>query len=292
MRSSERLLANIFRIIFRKYVRRFDERSPEGVLKKSLSMLDGEALIEVREYVRSKMHPAGGFVDKAGKPDLYYTLFGYFLSSALGQNDELFPTVKFVENEIRTRELDGIHFHCAAILASGLSDDRKLWKDIKHKLHKNLKNQLSRQPAYGAFITLLACWYLNDYRGLFQVRSHLNRLSENGTIPSTVIAALMVLRRSFNKPADDLKIKLPDFYGQDGGFKAVKNAPVADLLSTAVVLYAHYFNGDDLRLIKPECLNFVDSLYSDGGFGGNILDPEPDIEYTFYGLLALGSLAD
>jgi hypothetical protein len=45
-------------------------------------------------------------------------------------------------------------------------------------------------------------------------------------------------------------------------------------------------------MIKPDCLDFIDSMFKNGGFGGNVLDQDPDIEYTFYGLIALGSLAD
>ncbi len=82
------------------------------------------------------------------------------------------------------------------------------------------------------------------------------------------------------------------YYSYTGGFKATEAVPVPDLLSTAVALYALDFVGYDLRRIKPECLTFTDSLFTEGGFGSNYLDPEPDIEYTFYGMLALGSLAD
>jgi len=78
---------------------------------------------------------------------------------------------------------------------------------------------------------------------------------------------------------------------KNGSFAAVKNAPVGDLLSTGVALYALKVAGADIRKIAPDCLEYIDSLYSDGGFCATILDPDPDVEYTFYGLLALGALA-
>jgi hypothetical protein len=101
-----------------------------------------------------------------------------------------------------------------------------------------------------------------------------------------------VLERSFNNPGKKLINDLLSFYDGHGGFKATQGAPLPDLLSTAVALFALSFADEDLRNIKPDCLDFVDSLYSDGGFGGNVIDQDPDIEYSFYGLLALGALAD
>lgn len=80
------------------------------------------------------------------------------------------------------------------------------------------------------------------------------------------------------------------FYREKGGFTALQNTPTEDLLSTAVALYALNYTDSDIRLIKPDCLAYVDSLFHDGGFRSTEPDVEIDIEYTFYGLLALGSL--
>ena len=82
------------------------------------------------------------------------------------------------------------------------------------------------------------------------------------------------------------------FYRANGGFTALTNAPSTDLLSTAVALFALHFTGCDLRLIRPDCFIFIDGLYRNGGFRANTLDNEIDVEYTFYGLLALGALND
>ena len=43
---------------------------------------------------------------------------------------------------------------------------------------------------------------------------------------------------------------------------------------------------------KESLLDFVDTLWSaEGGFHGNWTDDDLDLEYTYYGLLALGHLA-
>jgi len=48
----------------------------------------------------------------------------------------------------------------------------------------------------------------------------------------------------------------------------------------------------ELDGVRPRCLDFIDSLWSSrGGFRGHQGDETLDCEYTFYGLLALGNLA-
>jgi hypothetical protein len=105
------------------------------------------------------------------------------------------------------------------------------------------------------------------------------------------MAARIVLQHSFGKPVKQLQEELLQYYSK-GGFRAVMKTPLNDMLSTAVALYALHYSGADLRTLKPACLESIDSLFDAGGFGSNELDPEPDIEYTFYGVLALGALAD
>ncbi len=283
--------ANIYRIITGRYPLISGQLSPEAVLKRSLGMLDTKAARDINNYVEGRMHFSGAFKDRAGNPDLYYTLFGTFLSEALGLKEVLTRTRQYVENEIRISEPKGIYLYCASILASKLSSDKKIKAFLRKKVRKNLYDGLVKQPAYYMFVTLLACHYSGDYKGLYKVGRHLKSLPADETLPSTVIAALTVLQHTFGRPTGDLIEKLRDFYDNRGGFRAVKRAPLPDLLSTAVTLYAYGYAQQDLRTIKPECLNFIDSLYHEGGFGANMMDPEPDIEYTFYGLLALGSLA-
>jgi hypothetical protein len=93
------------------------------------------------------------------------------------------------------------------------------------------------------------------------------------------------------KKMPEAEKKLKSFYRPNGGFAAVLHAPTEDLLSTAVSLYALFFLNADIRMIKPDCLIFVDELYNNGGFRSTSSDTMTDVEYTFYGLLALGSMS-
>jgi hypothetical protein len=76
-----------------------------------------------------------------------------------------------------------------------------------------------------------------------------------------------------------------------GGFLAVPNAPMPDLLSTATALNALASVGISLEPIREKCLDYLDSLWTNAGsFHGHWLDETLDCEYTFYALLALGHL--
>jgi prenyltransferase beta subunit len=76
-----------------------------------------------------------------------------------------------------------------------------------------------------------------------------------------------------------------------GGFLAVPEAPMPDLLSTATALHAlaaaHASIGDH----RDRTLDFVDSLWTGKAFCGSWADDDEDTEYTYYALLSLGHLS-
>ena len=77
-----------------------------------------------------------------------------------------------------------------------------------------------------------------------------------------------------------------------GGFKATKEAPIPDILSTATALFAlnkiSYKTPEDLR---EKTFEMIESHWQDsGGFIGNLGETVADCEYTFYALLAMGSM--
>jgi prenyltransferase beta subunit len=291
MRLLAKLSETLFKLLSKPYLQTFEESSPEKILKLSLKLLDSKAAAGLRDFVRSKHTISGGFADRAGNPDLYYTLFGYFVAEATGI-EELFPSIRnYVGNQVEGNNIRGVHLHCAAILSSRLDGDNFRGDFFRRQIRSSWKANNKNQPSYHSFLNLLSSYYMDDYAGIFRMSQQLESL-KNNSLPCPALAAYLVLSKSFRKPTDKIIKDLLAFYQGDGGFKAVPKAPVPDLLSTAVSLYALKFAGYDLRIIKPDCLNYIDSLFHEGGFGGNSFDNEPDIEYTFYGLLALGSLAD
>jgi hypothetical protein len=258
--------------------------SIENVLKKSIRMVDLQTFQEMKDYLKSKQNSDGGFADRGGKSDLYYSLFGCYVAEALGA-DETIPSLKeFVKKYVNSENLTGIHLTCALILYSKLFGASGIPSDLRKP------NQI--QAKYSGFIKMLAFYYADDYAGLYKVQREMKSSFDGAEMPCSVTAARVVINDCFGKPTSDLIEKLNVFYRKNGSYSAVKGAPSGDLLSTGVALYALRFANTDLRIIKPDSLAYIDSLYSDGGFCAAPTDPNPDVEYTFYGLLALGSLSD
>jgi prenyltransferase beta subunit len=119
-----------------------------------------------------------------------------------------------------------------------------------------------------------------------------NAAGEDIGLTPTTAAVATVLRSLGAEIPDGLAAWLLQRHRPDGGFCAVPNVPFADLLSTATALQALSSMGTPLDAIREPCAAFVESLWHDSGaFAGSWVDPTPDCEYTFYGLLALGHLA-
>ncbi|MDP6438431.1 MAG: terpene cyclase/mutase family protein [Candidatus Brocadiia bacterium] len=77
----------------------------------------------------------------------------------------------------------------------------------------------------------------------------------------------------------------------DGGFGAHRRVPVSDLMSTFTALVT-LAEGDAMGRVNMASVGrFVKALAGpDGGFRGTTLDDATDLEYTYYGLGALGLL--
>jgi hypothetical protein len=107
---------------------------------------------------------------------------------------------------------------------------------------------------------------------------------------ATATAAAVATLRSLGRP---LPAGLGDWFLERwhpaGGFCAAPDAPLPDLLSTAVTLHALDALNAPWRDRRETVLDFLDSLWTNvGAFHGSWADDEPDAEYTFYGLVALG----
>lgn len=284
MKFLETFSKSIFRLAAGRSLKKIRTNSIENVLSRSIRLLDEETLSEIRSFVKNKQTAEGGFADRAGRCDPYYTLFGYFVAEALGMKEVMPALRRYVDSFSVSGNLKGIYQKCAIILTVKLSGSSKL--------PENMKNTEEIHLSYSDFINLLVYYYSEDFYSLFKARRKLRKVDNKADLPCAVTAANMVLEGCSGKQVTDLDDKLRVFYRGNGSFSAVHGAPQGDLLSTGVALYALRFVDSDIRIIKPDCLAWVDLLYSEGGFCATTLDAEPDVEYTFYGLLALGALSE
>ncbi|HOD83988.1 MAG: Prenyltransferase and squalene oxidase repeat protein [Planctomycetes bacterium ADurb.Bin126] len=168
-----------------------------------------------------------------------------------------------------------------------------------------------RSSAYGCFLGLAALQDLDEMEhggagqapveGAAELLACLSRLRCDGggyanppadapSAPAT--AGALVTLAQLGRPGDDESVRrLLALRSADGGFRANDLTPVADLLSTATALHALAASGVDLQPMRQQTLDFLSGLWSPkGGFRGHVFDGEIDCEYTFYGLLAAGTL--
>jgi hypothetical protein len=283
MRFWEIFSKSIFNLVAGRSLQKIRANSIETVLAKSVRMIGNETLAEMRAFVRSRQTDEGGFADRGGKCDIYYSLFGCYIAEALGVH-EVIPALKeYLKNIVLTNNLKGIHLKCAIILHVKLFGTDNIPSELNQK-----ETQLT---PYSDFLNLLSYYYSENYLALYRTQKKFKKSDINVEMPCSVTSAHLILQNCIGKPVKELEIKLNEFYRNNGSYAAVKRAPAGDLLSTGVALYALRFVNSEMRIIKPDCLAYIDSLHSEGGFCATVFDHDPDVEYTFYGLLALGALS-
>jgi prenyltransferase beta subunit len=72
------------------------------------SKLSGDAIQLIQQFISSCKHQNGGFIDKSGKQDIYYSVFGYTLSYVF-QTEINYHNEKNYLNSIDQSKLDFVH---------------------------------------------------------------------------------------------------------------------------------------------------------------------------------------
>lgn len=274
----------------------------------------GESTELVANFIRSQQSDDGGFKDRAGKSDLYYSVFGLDSLTALQQPAPAERVGTFAETT-NPEALDFVHL-CALIRCltvsqrqQGLADalcERVMQFRARDGGFSQTPNS-ERGTAYGAFLAVSALQDLGKKVPEPErlVASLQSLATEDGAWTNEVLpflgkigatnstAAVIVVLRALGAPVPESAAAwlLARAHPQ-GGFLAIPEAPIPDLLSTATALHSLASLGVPLDRVKEPCLDFIDSLWTNaGGFHGNWTDDHLDCEYTFYGLLALGHLA-
>ena len=292
MKFWEKYSRIIFKLLAQPKLKIVYPKLLEQVLAKAPQMLDDEMIFEIRSFILNQQTVQGGFADRGGKCDLYYTLFGFYIAEAFSVTEAMEPLKNYVKALVVSNDLSGVYRYCGAILYARLVGLDETAEKLREQIVLDFEHTLSKQPVYSGFLGILALYYLNDFQNIQRIISRYSQSINSGeNYPCPVRAANAVILKMTGKSSLDEKNILKSFYRKSGGFAALHHAPAEDLLSTGVALYALHFIDADIRLIKPECLNFIDNLYDQGGFRSTFADSMTDVEYTFYGLLALGSLS-
>ena len=266
----------------------------------------------VADFVRGQMNADGGFNDRAGASDLYYTVFGLECLMALRADLPAARVTPYLQMFGEGVGLDLVHLACLA----------RCWADVKaptpdaESIAERIERHRAGDGGYNASIgaqhgtvygTFMAMGAYQDLKLAMPAAERVieciaaNQTEDGayanhpdmavGLTSATAAAATML--RQMNQPVEERVGQwLLERAHRDGGFLAAPEAPIPDLLSTATALHALAGLHVDFEHIKESCIDFVDTLWTPrGSFFGHWGEDILDCEYTYYGLLALGHLS-
>jgi prenyltransferase beta subunit len=290
----------------------------------------GDATPLVAEFLQSQRTAEGGFADRAGRSDLYYTVFGLESLLALRQPLPLDDLHRYLQPFGAGGDLDFIHAAClvrcwslaATRVASGALRSEAVASRLTKKppfdaILDRLESCRTPDGGYDTlpgksqgslYATFMAVGAYQDCQREIPEFSRLLdfirslRDSDGGyrqsrELPMSLVpitaGAVTLLKQFGDEPIDPATMNwLMSCWDEQGGFRPAPAAPMPDLLSTATALHALSAGQIDLGARKEACLDFVDSLWTNrGGFYGHWEDTHVDCEYTWYALLALGHLS-
>jgi prenyltransferase beta subunit len=275
----------------------------------------GEAGQNVVEFLRSQQNSDGGFKDRAGESDVYYTVFGVEALAAMRAEFDRGALAGYLRTLGDGASLDFVHLACLARGWANVPRDL-VEPGVRGAIIDRIESHRAADGGYDATPgatrgTLYGCFLaLGAYQDLAVDLPNPQGISDciaslragdggfangpdfpHGLTPSTAAAAALL--RQLDHPAPpELGPWLLERCRPEGGFFATPHAPIPDLLSTATALHALAGLHADFSTIKEPCLDFIDTLWSSkGAFFGTWEDDVLDCEYTYYGLLALGHLS-
>lgn len=278
-------------------------------------LLGEEAAALAAAFFRSQMNDDGGFRDRAGASDLYYTVFGLDGLLALRIDVPAGQVADYLRTFGDGEGLDFVHLSCLArcwaslppnvrerVPARAILDRVESFRSADGAYHASPGSE--RGDLYGCFLALGAYEDLGvdlpDPAAMLRCAESLRTPDGGyandaglhvGLTPPTAAAATLFRHLGGQTPSGVADWLLARHH-PEGGFFATPLAPIPDLLSTATALHALVGMHADIERIKEPCIDFIDTLWTNrGAFHGNWADERVDCEYTYYGLLALGHLS-
>jgi len=266
-----------------------------------------DAAARALAFLRRQAHLQGGWCDRSGQADLYYTVFALMGLAALEAEIPADAVARYLAGFGDGRSLDLVHL---ASLARCWSLARPEGPPAKRRqaMLSHLETYRSADGGYGpvpgsprgaAYAVYLALGAVEDLGAAVAepaglVRCILSLRADDGSWgPTPATAGAAEVLRDLGQAVEPATAQwLLARQASEGGFRAFPGAPGSDLLSTATALHALATAGTRLEgAARDACCRFVLDLEApDGGFRGHPADDQADCEYTFYGLLALGHM--
>ena len=288
-----------------------------STLQRGAEQLSDEAVSSIVCFVQSQQDAMGAFLNRSGKPDIYYTLFGWSLCLVLGIKIDAGNSNAYLKS-INPDELDLVHYtayvQCkvlrklllgerlgAVVTALTLRNKSKELTDFTSVPHNDIHAPYSQyigltmKEAMGSHIKERkeVILQLECYRvigGGYKNDIDATAATLNATVAALAVQGVLAEGNLKGlKNNEDIAFLL-GMQHDSGGFPATKMSPVPDLLSTATALFMlHCYN--EIPIYPQQA--FIEAHWlEEGGFSATLLDEVSDVEYTFYGLLALGAATE
>ncbi|MCA1808730.1 MAG: prenyltransferase/squalene oxidase repeat-containing protein [Kiritimatiellia bacterium] len=276
---------------------------------------------KIADYLRSCLHQAGGFCDRAGRPDLYYTVFGLSGLLALEQPIPQADRIRsFLESCGNPRNMSFVelislirchHLLDAAGHPTPLSETRLQAIINRIGQYRCQDGGFAHDGIHSEHSTLYALFLIEQaLRDLGQAAmipadpadliarlatpdgGYANHVGAGqGIATASATAALLLAGQGRTRAAQNAVTFLESLRAPNGGYRASAATSLPDILATATALYARARAGWPAPDGIDADAAFIERLWSDaGGFCGHPADAQPDVEYTFYALLALGAI--
>jgi len=271
-----------------------------STLRRGVRRLDRGGRKDIRDFVQSQAGTDGGYHGPGGTDaDLYYTMFGASCMVALGgvrQGLSLRPFLK----DVNPDGLDLPHATSLALLHR-MALMRKPRLNIADFAtgdggFSHIPGDREQGSDYGAYLALILCQATGQrFPQIPLWQAHPDQAPDEApgdTALSTALSAQLMLAAHVG--ADDmvgfLRGALVLRVCPQGGFES-RDGAGPDLLCTASALAALRASGGVRGDLRTPQARFVEDCWTDaGGFRECPDHGFPDVEYTFYGLLALGAL--
>jgi len=275
-------------------------------LNRGQKRLSAEAIAHLSDYVQSQLLPDQSFMNKAGKSDLYYTLFGWMLCWILQIKLDASKMKAYLDSQ-NENNLDLIHYACLKRCAMvyllftkgkvGIGIQR-----IKHQKIKDIHNfdHVPNNDINAPYAQYIWLSLLEDTGNKLPKKEHVaellaqyktndggyvNNINDTTATTNATVAALAVLGQLHGFSPNESLYYLRNIQKNNGGFSATESSPIPDILSTATALFMlHCYS----IAPKHNAENFIEAHWLEsGGFSATLADNKSDVEYCFYGLLAL-----
>ncbi|MDP4292007.1 MAG: hypothetical protein Q8908_13070, partial [Bacteroidota bacterium] len=178
MRFWEKFSRITFDFISRFSRAQIQVKSIESVLKNAVSLIDPVSLNQLKSYVINLQISEGGFPDRAGKCDVYYSLFGCYVSEALGITETNVALKEYVNKTVRTNTLKGVNLQSAVILYAKLFGPDTFPKQLRESVISDLSQSGNQLPVYSTFLSLLTYYYLKDFKAIHHLIKSIDAIGQ------------------------------------------------------------------------------------------------------------------